>query len=217
MNLYMIRHGESHTNLSWPNASDSEEIDSGLTDRGKAQAQASANWLGKNVETPNAIYVSSMKRTLETAEFISEAYGIHSISEDRIREFGNNHADHSPIPPEDLPRGYLNVPGNKLPFTPITDAVANGENITHFRTRIGMFLEEMIEKHPEETILAVAHGGVINAMVDVIFNVGFYRRCDIAIGFTGLTRFRYFPEPKREPWRLYYLGQTTHLDLAGIE
>lgn len=213
----MIRHGESHTNLSWPNAPESEEIDSGLTDRGKGQAQAAAKWLSKNVETPAAIYASSMKRTLETAEFISEAYGLTSIPDDRIREFGNNHADHSPIPPDDLPRSYLDVAGNNFPFTPITDVVEDGESITHLRTRIGMFLEDMIANHPEDTILAVAHGGVINALVDVIFNVGFYRRCHIAINYTGLSRFQYFPEPKREPWRLYYLGQTKHLDLAGIE
>ncbi|MDH5606570.1 MAG: histidine phosphatase family protein [Anaerolineae bacterium] len=217
MHIYLCRHGESYINLTWPNETDPEKINSGLTERGIAQAKALADWLGNEIPEVNAVYASTMQRTMETAEFVSKKFRQDVILDDRLREIGNNYHNHMAIPQKDLPGGYLDFPLNQKPFSPIIDSVENGESLAHFRTRVGIFLEEMIEKHKEETILIISHGGLINAFTDLIFNVGFYRRCFLRMDYTAVSHFEYDPDTDREPWRLHYLGQTTHLALNAIK
>jgi 2,3-bisphosphoglycerate-dependent phosphoglycerate mutase len=70
MHLYLIRHGQSHVNLAeW----DSGNTDEGLTELGQKQAAALGGWLPRFVPDVEAIYASTMRRALETAEYLAEA------------------------------------------------------------------------------------------------------------------------------------------------
>ena len=81
----------------------------------------------------------------------------------------------------------------------------------HYRVRIGMYLEDMINRHQGETVIVVGHGGTVNALSDTIFNIGSYRQCDIRGGYTGVTHFQYMGMSDRETWRLHYLSRVDHL------
>jgi broad specificity phosphatase PhoE len=218
MNLYLIRHGQSHVNLKeWEHGN----IDEGLTERGHEQAAALARWLPVQVPEIDALYASTMRRALETAEHLSQAYRCPVQADDRLREIGNNRFDHTPWPNDALPQEYTDYWGSERPFSPVVTLGQRGETLMHFRTRVGMFLEEIVARHhsptaPEEaghapSILAVCHGGVIDVTFDHIFNVGPWRRCEVWNHNTGITRLQYVAHPGREVWRLRYQNRIDHL------
>jgi len=87
----------------------------------------------------------------------------------------------------------------------------------HFRTRIGSFVEEIVERHCDQIVVAVCHGGVIETAFDHIFNVGPWRRCEVWSRNTGITHFECVAHPGRETWRLTYHSRIDHLsDLESM-
>jgi broad specificity phosphatase PhoE len=208
MHLYLIRHGESHINLaSWDNGN----TDVGLTELGRRQANALADWLPEGIPTVDALYASTMRRAMETAEFVAAAYDMPIAPDDRLREIGNNRWDHSAWPEEELPREYAEYWASERPFSTTTPLAPGGETFMHFRTRVGLFVEEILEKHPDGAALCVCHGGVIEAAFDHIFNVGAWRHCEVWNHNTGITHFEYVAHPRRERWRLHYNNRISHL------
>jgi len=208
MHLYMIRHGQSHVNLAeW----DSGNTDEGLTELGQKQASALGKWLPKHVPNVEVIYASTMRRALETAGYLAEGYDLPLTYDDCLREIGNNRWDHSAWPNDDLPRDYADYWASERPFSPVTPFSEGGETFIHFRTRVGLFIEGLVENHREDTVIAVCHGGVIEATFDHIFNVGPWRRCEIWNHNTGITYFEYVEHPRRETWRLHFNNRTRHL------
>lgn len=207
MNLYMIRHGQSYVNLpGW----DGGNQDMGLTELGQAQAAALAAWLPDRLTEVDAIYCSTMQRAQETAAPLAAAYGIDVTYDDRIREIGNNRFDHTPWPSDGLPE-YGDFWGSERPFSSITPEYTAGESLMHFRIRVGAFLEELVEKHREETVVVVCHGGVIELTYDHVFNIGPWRRCEVLTKNTGITRFQLVEHPNRELWRLLSHSHVEHL------
>jgi probable phosphoglycerate mutase len=208
----MIRHGQSHVNLAeW----DSGNTDEGLTQLGQTQAAALAKWLPGQVPTVDAMYTSTMRRALETAAHLSAAYDLSLHHEDSLREIGNNRWDHTAWPNDALPREYADYWASERPFSTVTPFTEGGETFIHFRTRVGIFLEELVERHRQETVVVVCHGGVIEATFDHIFNVGPWRRCEVWIHNTGVTYFEYVEHPRRETWRLHYNNRCCHLQETG--
>ena len=218
MDLYLIRHGQSHINLQdWQDGN----VDEGLTDQGRAQTAALARWLPREVPEIDALYSSTMRRALETAAVLAGAYVCKIRPDDRLREIGNNRSDHTPWPNDALPREYAEHWASERPFSPVVSQVEGAETWMHFRTRVGLFVEEIVERYagpqnPDEgdreaIVLAVCHGGVIDAAFDHIFNVGPWRRCEVWNHNTGITRFQYVAHPGREVWRLRYQNRMDHL------
>ncbi|MCI0396350.1 MAG: histidine phosphatase family protein [Chloroflexi bacterium] len=208
MHLYLIRHGQSHVNLTeWA----SGNTDEGLTELGKRQAAALAGWLPHHVPIANAIYASTMRRARETAAPLAAAYRVAIRYDDRLREIGNNRLDHTPWPNDDLPREYAEYWASERPFSPVTPIIEGGETFIHFRARVGLLIEELVERHRDGVVLAICHGGVIEAAFDHIFNVGPWRRCEIWNHNTGVTYFEYVAHPRRETWRLHYNNYICHL------
>ncbi|MCL4868878.1 MAG: phosphoglycerate mutase family protein [Anaerolineae bacterium] len=208
MHLFLIRHGQSLLNLpDWQGGN----RDVGLTEKGKEQAAALAHWLPSKVTTPKAIYCSSMQRAIETAMPLSETYQLPLLFEDRLREIGLNRLDHTPWPNEELP-AYGSIWGSQIPFDSITPNVDEGESFMHFRTRVGSFVQDMVNLHREDSIIAVCHAGVVEAVLDHIYNTGPYRRCEAWTSNTGVTYIEYVAHAARETWRLRYHNRTNHLN-----
>ncbi|MCP4359690.1 MAG: histidine phosphatase family protein [Chloroflexi bacterium] len=207
MHLYLIRHGQSFINLKdWKKGN----LDEGLTPLGQRQADALSCWLPGEIAQIDALYASTMRRAQETTQPIATMYDIPIINDDRLREVGNNRLDHTPWPSDDLPE-YGSFWGSERPFATITPTRELGESLMHFRVRVGHFIEELIEKHREQIVVAVCHGGVIELAFDHMFNIGPFRRCEVWSKNTGIAHFEYVEHPSRETWRLHYHGCVEHL------
>jgi probable phosphoglycerate mutase len=81
----------------------------------------------------------------------------------------------------------------------------------HFRTRVGLFVEELVSRHRDQVVVAVGHGGVIEITFDHVFNVGAFRRCEVWNHNTGVAHFEYVAHPRRETWRLHAHNRVDHL------
>jgi len=200
VHLLLIRHGQSFVNLEdWTGGF----VDTGLTDLGKNQARSLAGWIAENVQI-DALYTSTMARTLETAAFLTKTTGLVAQPDDRLREFGNCYANGAAVPPESMPIEYADFWGTERPHSRIN---TDGESWMLFRVRVGSFLDDLLVRHahvePQQTIAVVCHGGVIDATFDYVFNVGPQRRVEIWTHNTGIVHWEYCPDSGREPWRLH--------------
>lgn len=213
MELIVIRHGQSYVNLGdWENL---ESMDTALTDLGQQQAAALRDWLKAQDKSADALYASTMKRTRETAQYVFDALGVQPIFDDRLREVGNSHHDGKPVDEVDLPRVYANTE-NPSPFSPTVTDVINAESWMHFRIRIGQFVHDIYDEYAGKTVYVVAHGGVMAALFDLVFNVGVYRQCGVNTENTGWSRFEYHPGHSFTDWVLHDHNRVDHLLQAGL-
>lgn len=208
MHLLLVRHGESYVNLREWNGG---MVDASLTPLGERQAKRAAHWMAEHLRI-DALFTSTMARTLETAAYIAEATGAVLRRDDRLREFGNCYADGKAVPAEAMPVQYPQFWGTERPYAPICDG---GESWMLFRVRVGKFLDDVLERYghaaPETTVVVVCHGGVIDAAFDYVFNVGPHRRCEIGTHNTGIVHWEYLARSEREKWRLHAHGLVQHL------
>lgn len=209
MHLYVIRHGQSHVNVG--NWATLESMDAGLTKKGHKQAEALRDWLKENNRNCDVLYASTMLRTQETARYVEEALGMDAIPDDRIREIGNSALDGTALPESQLPRKFNPAKPDKAPFAIRGIDVENGESWMHFRTRLGQFVDEMIEKHQGRRVYVVAHGGVVSGMLDNIYNAGPYRNARTDTYNTAWSLFEYHPGAGRENWMVHYHNRFDHL------
>jgi len=152
-----------------------------------------------------------MLRARETVAPLLAVYDRPVHYDDRLREVGNNRLDGQPWPNDNLPREYADYWASERPFSPVTPIIDGGETFMHFRIRVGLFVEMLVERHPQEVVLAVSHGGVIETIFDHVFNIGPWRRCEVWNKNTGVTYFEYVAHPQRETWRLHFHNHTEHL------
>ena len=82
MRLLLMRHGQTHANVSGELDTAHPGLD--LTDLGRAQAAAAARALAD--ETIDAVYVSSRVRTHQTAQPTAEDRGLGLVQLDGLEE-----------------------------------------------------------------------------------------------------------------------------------
>lgn len=82
MRLFLLRHGQTHGNVS--GALDTAHPGLDLTDLGQRQAEAAARALGD--EGVGAIAVSTLTRTHQTAAPLATALGVTPVEHDGLRE-----------------------------------------------------------------------------------------------------------------------------------
>lgn len=209
MLLTVIRHGQSHVNVE--NWAKIKTMDAGLTDKGQQQAEAYRDWLIKNERQADVLYASTMLRTQETARYVEDALGLEAIPDDRIREIGNSALDGTALAENVLPRQFSRFKPDIAPFKPLGVDIENGESWMHFRTRLGQFVDDLLSKHQGRRVYVVAHGGVISAMIDNIYNTGPYRNARTDTHNTAWSLFEYYPETGRENWMVHYHNRIDHL------
>jgi probable phosphoglycerate mutase len=156
VDLVLVRHAE-------PVRIEESEgpADPSLTERGRRQAEAAAQWLA--AEQFDAIYASPLKRAKETADAIAQLCGLEIRVEDDIREYdaGLNRY----IPYEEL-KANRDEHWQMLADDRLADLVPGGAD---FRKRVSVAVESIIAAHPGQRVIAVAHGGSINvALAEVL-------------------------------------------------
>jgi probable phosphoglycerate mutase len=211
MQLFLIRHGESWTNVNWRQVTDGAQLNSHLTKKGQNQARKLAAWMKKAVPAVDHLYTSTLHRTMETAVPIESVFGMKAIPDDRLREGGYSYASGEPIPDELLPI-YKRVDFHLDPFSPYDTHPEGVESYDQLRGRVGNFLVETIAQHEDETVVVVTHGWTVNAFVDVVFNVPQRRSVMVDAGNTSVTWLTYQPEKPKGPWRLHFLAAMPHLE-----
>lgn len=134
-----------------------------LAPDGLVQAAKMATYLSG--EAIAAIYVSPLRRAMETAAPLAELTGLTPIVDDDISEFDRNSNEYVPI--EELrgtndPRWLKMVRG---------EWEEGHDHPDLFRRRVVAACERIISAHSGERVVAVCHGGVINQYLAHILGI----------------------------------------------
>ena len=161
--LVMMRHGQTDFNLG---SRMQGQLDTELTDLGRAQAVAAAEALAKR--QPLLIVSSDLRRAYDTAVTLGERAGVRVLVDQRLREThlgdwqGMTHAEIDAV-----------APGARLAWREdATWAPHGGESRVDVAARSLPLIAELITGEPEwgaddepaRPVVLVAHGGLIAAL-----------------------------------------------------
>ena len=149
MEIVLVRHGlplrvELETGIADPE----------LAAEGHGQAEKMAAYLG--VEDIEAIYVSPLRRAIETARPLCKLLGLEAVVSEGVAEFDRNSREYVPV--EEL--RATNDPRWEKLLRGEWDGVDEDPSI--FKSRVVTTVEDMIARHPGGRVVVVCHGGVIN-------------------------------------------------------
>jgi 2,3-bisphosphoglycerate-dependent phosphoglycerate mutase len=151
------------------------ELETGIADpelaaEGHEQAAKMAAYLG--IENVEAIYVSPLRRALETARPLCEVLGLEAVVSEGVAEFDRNSREYVPV--EEL--RATNDPRWEKLLRGEWDGVDEDPSI--FKARVVATVEDMIARHPGGRVVVVCHGGVINQylahVLGIETHVGFF-------------------------------------------
>lgn len=135
-----------------------------LDPMGVAQAELAADRLVSTAEPISAVYVTTLQRTHQTAAPLVERLGITPVVEPDLREvhlgeweggeFRRRVADGDPIAMQMYALGRW-------------DVIPGAESTEAFRARVRAGIERIARAHPDEVVVAVVHGGVIDQVVSI--------------------------------------------------
>lgn len=159
--LLLVRHGESVS------ARDGELFplvdghgDPELAPEGHEQARRIADRLGH--EDISAIYVTTLRRTVQTAAPLAEILGLELRVEPDLREvylgeweggiFRKHVAERHPL-------------AQRMYAEQRWDVIPGAEPADEFAARVRRALTRIAASHPDETVVVVSHGGVIGQVL----------------------------------------------------
>jgi len=196
--LIGIRHGESEANAA---RCYSGQVDAALTARGVEQAQA----LGERFRgVPfDAMYCSNLSRAQKTAEAIAAHHGIEPHADPILRERDYGDMENRPF---DEARERFPEFFERLRVFDTSCPIPGGESADDVRVRVSSFVDRMLAEHLGQTVVLVAHGGILRTLfwhlMDVPFRVVRHSCC----GNTSVSSFLL-----RGSWTLEFWNDTAHL------
>jgi probable phosphoglycerate mutase len=154
--LVLVRHGESRSNQEhWIS---SQSTCGGLTDKGRAEAQAARDRLAQLPElAPDAVVVSTMRRAIETAAIVVEPIGMQAEQRSELIERVPGEVEGM------LVDDFVDRFGHR-PFSIWEPALSPGGEDAHtFQTRVSTALDRLTVESVGRTTWVVCHGWVIRA------------------------------------------------------
>jgi probable phosphoglycerate mutase len=200
--LLLVRHGESApARLDAPAPRVDGHSDPELAPEGREQAEKLAERLTH--EEIDAIYVTSLRRTHETAAPLAKMLGIEPRVEPDLREvflgewegiaFRKYVAEHHPTAIQMfLERRWDVIPG--------------AESNDAFAGRVGGALRRIVAAHPGQRVVVVVHGGVIGQALALA--TGAETFSFIGADNASISQIVAMPDP----WMLRRFNDTAHLD-----
>lgn len=179
MNLYFVRHGETEHNKKGCYYG---SIDVSITEKGVLQAEKGSEKL-KDVNF-GKVYVSELKRAVQTANILLKDKQLELIKDKRINETnfgvfeGKSHEEIKALYANEWKHWCNDWKG----FTP-----PEGESYIQFYNRVKSFMDDILKLN-EDNVLIVTHGGVIRSVYCYLLggNLDFFwsfgsKNCDITI------------------------------------
>jgi broad specificity phosphatase PhoE len=151
--LLLVRHGETDWNAErrWQGHSDTP-----LNEAGREQARR----LADELDAVDAVYASDLARARETAEILARRLGLEVVLDPRLRERGFGSWEGLTMAEIETrfaeeARRWRDEHGH---------GAADAEPHDVFLSRVESFVDEILDRHPGQHVLVVAHGGTIRAV-----------------------------------------------------
>jgi broad specificity phosphatase PhoE len=151
--LLLVRHGETDWNREgrWQGQSDTS-----LNDVGREQAARVA----EELDGVDVVYSSDLARARETADIVARRLGLDVQLDRRLREraFGAWEGKTAPEIETEFRDAHARWLAGEGP------GAEDAEPFDAFAVRVHGFLDDALARHPNETVLVVAHGGTIRVI-----------------------------------------------------
>ncbi len=185
--LYLIRHGEiegaetkrykGHTDVP-------------MSDNGENQIKAMSDYLAQNGgEGINALYTSDLSRAVKSAEIIAEPLGLKPIIVEGLKErnFGKWEGKSYDEVAAQYPDAFKAWANSPLEFSP-----EEGESTVDLRERVLDAFNPIIEKHKEEDIAVVAHGGTNRVIICQLLGIPLENILMIGQDFAAMNLIEFY-------------------------
>lgn len=196
--ILFIRHGQTDWNVArrWQGHEDRP-----LNEAGLAQAQALARRLAS--WPIRAIYSSDLRRATATADVLGQALGLQPIYDPAWRE--RHVGDFQGLTDEEVRNHFAHIIEREHGIM----NPPNGEQYHLVRMRVAAAFQRLVERHENEMVAVVSHGGTLNAVISHILGIPENRYGRISLrGNTGLS----IVEVSHLGPRLVLLNDTSHLE-----
>jgi probable phosphoglycerate mutase len=200
--LLLVRHGESAPAvIGEPAPLADGHSDPELAPEGREQAKKLADRLAH--EQIDAIYVTTLRRTAETAAPLAERLGLTPVVEPDLREIFLGEWEGIAF------RKYVSEghpTAVQMFLEKRWDVIPGAESNDEFGARVKAGLQRIVAAHPGQRVVVVVHGGVIGQAMGLVTGSS-------AFGFIGadnasISQIVAMPEP----WVLRRFNDTAHLD-----
>jgi broad specificity phosphatase PhoE len=204
MRLVLVRHGDAHAGFH--GVIGGERGCGGLTDLGRRQADALRARLADSRRLqPDVLLTSVLPRAIETAQIIAPALGL---------EIGGHECDLCEVHPGDadgLTWAEYGVRHGSFDMEAEPDRVfaPQGDSWNSFHERVRRTLERFVQDHPDDTVVAVCHAGVIMASMRILLGISPHSGTQLRPTNTGLTEWSY--DAERDRWTLHTFNDASHL------
>jgi len=184
--LLLVRHGDTKSNSVarfWG------QTDIELSDSGIKQAEQLRDRL--STEKIDTIYSSNSCRASKSARIIASRHQLSVITCNELREinFGNfeglTFKEISQLYPELAESWFTQNLSFQFP---------GGESIVELNNRVNKFLHRLEKHAPEETILIVAHSGVLRLLICNVLGIEPWHWRQIRIDLASLSIVETYPE-----------------------
>lgn len=201
--IVLVRHGETDWNAigRWQGHAPVP-----LNDTGLQQSAALGAYLARNGFPIGTLYSSDLKRAMQTAGEIGAALDLPVQPEPRLREIdlgewqGLTREESSTWDPERFASYERDWRDTSTP---------NGESRREVQTRARVAFDDLVARHPDQTIAIVTHGGTLGMLIESLF--GQIKRPSLSnTSMTIVER-----ETPDDDWALVQVSWTPHLDQGG--
>ena len=178
LRLILVRHGETAWNAQGRYQG---QLDVPLSDVGRNQIHCLASrFTDENIDL---IYASDLKRAWETADLINKKIETRMIPEERLREM--NFGILEGLTFDEAQTRYADVITAWM--EDYNQPPPGGETYDAFSERVSSFLDEIQQKHPNETICLVAHGGSLGEIIRLALGMCAEKRWSFALDNASLS------------------------------
>ncbi|NMJ77104.1 hypothetical protein GLU64_01690 [Nanohaloarchaea archaeon] len=153
MEIFLCRHGETDHNSS---SIVQGHMEVELNEKGSSQAVKLADKLARL--EPDYLYSSPLLRTMQTSKEISDQTGLEIREESLLKEVDQGDFEGETV--QVMIEAMNNAESENHEWAP-----KNGESMEEARERAARFLQKLKEKHQNQTVAAVAHGGFKSVMI----------------------------------------------------
>jgi len=182
--------------------------DISLDDLGREEAWAAGKWLKD--ETIHAAYTSPLSRARDTAIAIARHHDLAVLDLAGLADL--SYGDWEGVPLKEVKVKYADL-YHQWETAPHTVRFPNGEPLAVLRTRALAAVEEVVQRHPDRTVLLMAHRAVNKVLIAAFIgldNSNFWR---IAQDTTAINRFHLVEDGRRvgKTWHITSINETGHL------
>jgi broad specificity phosphatase PhoE len=157
-----------------------------LNQQGEWEAALIARRLAQTEEAIAALYASPLQRAWQTAECIGEALNLRAVPHDGLKEM--HFGQISGITLDEFRECFPDLHKRWTDKMDLSFAFPGGEQRAQFFQRVGEAIEGIVERHSDQKVVVVAHGGSLRACLVHYLPAEFSQWWTYELGNCSLTR-----------------------------